>query len=127
MGNRIWNRKTGDSLKMQNGATDVLISVLILAGSDLAETVWEKEFVTWLGGRDQSVFGLGNVGFDIDDIAWDPDRFHEQKAFVLAVIDTALRRHRWEMLDYDPPHVHIDLAALRILVEKYTIEMVESA
>jgi hypothetical protein len=127
MGNRIWNRKTGDSLKMQNGATYVFISVLLLAGSDLAETLWEKEFVTWLGGRDQSIFGLGNVGFDIDDIAWSPGRFDEQKEFIMAMIDTALRRHRWEMLDYDPPYVHIDLAALRTLIEKYTIEMAESA
>jgi hypothetical protein len=127
MGNRICNRKTGDSLKMQNGATDVFISVLLLAGSDLAETIWEKEFVTWLAGHDQSIFGLGVVGFDIDEISWDPAHFAEQKAFILAVIDTALRRHRWEILDYDPPHVHLDLAAFRILIEKYTIDMVESA
>jgi hypothetical protein len=127
MGNRICNGKTGDSFKMQNGATDVFISVLLLAGSDLAETVWEKEFITWLAGRDQSIFGLGMVGFDIGEIAWDPDRFAGQKAFVLAVIDTSLRRHRWEILDYDPPYVHLDLAAFRILVEKYAIDIVESA
>jgi hypothetical protein len=105
---------------MQNGATDVFISVLLLAGSDLAETMWEKGFVTWLAGHDQSIFGLGVVGFDIGEIAWDPDRFAEQKAFVLAVIDTSLRRYRWEILDYDPPYVHLDLATFRILVEKFS-------
>jgi len=31
----------------------VLLSVLRLAGSDLARTPWEKEFVTWLAGHDQ--------------------------------------------------------------------------
>src|SRR5215813_8151203 len=126
MANRFSNKKADDSFKIPNGATDVLLSVLLLAGSDLAQTPWEKEFITWLAGHDQGTFGLGMVGFDLDEIAWDPDRFVEQKAFLLRVIDTALQRHRWEILDYDPPYVHIDLAKLRDLIESYTIEMVES-
>src|SRR5262245_49071804 len=119
MANRISNKKADKSFKITNAATSVLMSVLLLAGSDLAQTTWEKEFVTWLAGHDQDIFGLGTVGFDIDEIAWDPHRFIEQKAFLLNVIDAALQRHRWDVLTYDPPYVHMDLASFRDLIEPY--------
>ena len=127
MGNRITNKKAGDDtgLKMSNGATAVLISVLLLSGSDLASTQWERELVCWLAERDQSIIGVGVVGFDLDDIAWNRETFLEQKAFFLKMIDTALTRHRWNALDYDPPFVEGQLKQLRTMVENYRLEFVE--
>jgi hypothetical protein len=105
---------------------------LLVTGASAKETstVWQNEFIVWLAGHDQNIFGVGWggwVGFDVDEIAWEQDRFDEQKAFVLKVIDTALRRHRWEILDYDPPYVHLQLGLFRTLIEKYAIDMVQLA
>jgi len=50
---------------MSNGATNVFLDVLALSGSDLAVTTREKEFIVWLNQRDQSVVGIGTVGFSI--------------------------------------------------------------
>jgi hypothetical protein len=129
MGNIIFNTKAGEGeenwLSLSNGATSVLISVLILSGSDLASSDWEKELITWLAEKDQSVFGLGIVGFDIDDIAWDKNRFEEQKTFLLRTVDLAMERHRWNLLDYDPPYAIEYLKKFRTLVEDYREEFVE--
>jgi hypothetical protein len=126
MGNLITNNKAGDlDLKLSNGGTSVLLSVLLLSGSDLAETEWEKELVTWLAGRDQNILGLGVVGFDIAEFAWSKADFPAQKAFLLKMIDLALTKHRWDALDYDPPYAQDYLRDFRKLVEAYLAEYVE--
>ncbi|HYY12198.1 MAG TPA: hypothetical protein VE781_14775 [Kineosporiaceae bacterium] len=128
MGNRITNRKAGTerSLKLSNGSTDVLLSVLLLSGSDLARSPWEVELVTWLAQHDQGVLGGGTVGFDLDAIAWDRDGFEDQHAFVLGIVDAAMRGHRWAVLPYDPPFVTEQLAQLRELLLEYSAAFVDS-
>jgi hypothetical protein len=128
MANRITNVKSGAEigLRMSNGGTFVLVSVLLLAGSDLAESRWEKDFVAWIAEKDQSFLGLGVVGFDLDEIAWSRENFAAEKQFVLAVIDKALERHRWSQLNYDPPFVADHLKELRALVEQYQPDFVEA-
>ncbi len=127
MGNLITNEKAGDDefLQLSNGSTDVLLSVLLLSGSDLARTPWEVELVTWLAEHDQSVFGSGVVGFDLDDFAWSRDCFDAQRDFLLRMIELALQRHRWETLSYDPPLVAGHLARMKELVLAYRAEFVE--
>jgi hypothetical protein len=120
MGNRITNDAAGLSLKLNNGGTSVLLSVLLLAGSDLAQSEWERELMTWFAGHDQAIFGLGVVGFDVHEIAWTRAGLQEQKAFVLKMIELALTRHRWDALGYDPPYAHEYLATLRKLIEAVT-------
>lgn len=112
-------------MKLSNGSTSVLLSVLLLSGSALAQSPWEKELITWLAEHDQDVFGLGVVGFDLDEIAWDSQNFAIQKDFFLRIIDLALSRHGWERLTYDPPFVADQLRVLRRLVEIYCQEFVE--
>jgi hypothetical protein len=107
------------SLQLSNGSMSVLISVLLLAGSDLAESLWERELVVWLAEHDQGIYGGGVVGFDLDEIAWSPGDLAAQRAFLLRVIDLARARHRWDVLDYDPPFVADQLLQLRAMVERY--------
>jgi hypothetical protein len=90
----------------------------------LAGTEWERDLVQWLAEHDQTVFGLGVVSFDLDEIAWTRDAFDDEKAFMLAMIDLAGKRHRWEVLPYDPPFAGQHLAALRALVERFQVEHV---
>ena len=114
-------------VQLSNGSTSVLLSTLLLAGSDIAETEWEVKLTQFFAGRDQNVFGIGMVGFDLGDIGWEREEFEEQKAFVLRVIEFTMNRHRWETLDYDPPFVHEQLGELRSLVERWTEDCVRAS
>lgn len=90
-----------DSLKMSNGGTDVLINVLALSGSQLAETDSEKRLIVYLSERDQ-ITGRGVVGFCITDMPWDKNTFSGDKEFIIKVIDGARNRLGWEKLGYEP-------------------------
>lgn len=93
-GNLITNERRAGStpLQMSNGLTSIILDVLVIAGSDLA-TEWEKKIVYWLALHDQSLNGIGCVGFDIEEMGWERDDFDTQKRFILAIIDSALGRH----------------------------------
>ncbi|GAA3146387.1 hypothetical protein ACFQ0X_37190 [Streptomyces rectiviolaceus] len=96
----------GRSLDLSNSGTAVFIDVLTLAVSDLARSPWDYRFAALLTLQDQNVMGRGAVGFDLEDIDWgrSPRQRADAKDFVLRVLDLALRHHRWDELDYSPPH-----------------------
>jgi hypothetical protein len=121
MGNSITAKGCPGFLQLSNGATSVLLSVLLLAGSDLARTRWEIDVVRFFAEKDQAIFGSGMVDFDLDELGWSAADFEAQKRFLLAVVDRALARHRWDALAYDPSYVAADLAQLRSMVERFAI------
>lgn len=106
----------GRELRLSNGASDVLLSVLQFALSDLAVTPWERALAQWIAWHDQNVAGRGCVGFDLAEIAWDDAAFPEQHAFLLRAVDRARARYRWGELCYDPPFAAGHLAEFRELV-----------
>jgi hypothetical protein len=129
MSNFIMSDKhdSSDSVTMSDGLTSVVIAVLVLSGSDLAQTDWEKELVVWLAEKDQGIYGLGVVGFDIAEMGWTRDGFEAEKQFVLRMIEAATANHRWEALDYQP-HVEwvLDrLGQFRSLIEHFSVGMIE--
>ena len=91
-----------DRIKMSNGATDVLLSALVLSGSRIAKTEKEKELVVWLACRDQAFRGRGTVGFDIGDMPWSFNGFEQEKTFMLYVIIGAMQKIGWELLEFTP-------------------------
>ncbi|MFJ8547018.1 hypothetical protein ACIRFH_34620 [Streptomyces sp. NPDC093586] len=99
MGNFFGGESTW--LSLSNGSTAALLDVLMLAVSDLAARPWDYRFAALLALQDQNVIGRGAAGFDVTDIDWgaDPSEAQQNKEFVLAVIDLAARRHRWDELD----------------------------
>jgi hypothetical protein len=121
MSGLISNRRAGadQQLPIGNGPTAALLSVLLVSGAELAVSNWEQELLAWLGEHDQSVFGSGVVSFDLDEIAWDRERFGEQQGFLLAMIDLALVRFRWERLVEHPAQMSDALRRLRRLVEGF--------
>jgi hypothetical protein len=106
----------GHSLKLSNAATDVFLSVLQFALSDLAATRWQRELAQWIAWHDQNLTGVGTVGFDLEHIVWPAANFADQKAFLLSAIDLAGRRYRWDELCYDPPSAHAYLHEYRDVV-----------
>lgn len=91
-----------EPISMSNGLTSVFIEVLVISGSILANTDREKELIIWLAQRDQSVVGIGTVGFDIDEMPWTIDSFSSEKDFMLQTISHATNGLGWEKLGYKP-------------------------
>lgn len=126
MGNIISCNALGSDagLQLSNGGTSVLLSVLLLAASDLAATPWELACTRWLAEHDQDVFGMGMVGFDLGELACTRAGFEAERAFLLRVVDAGLARHRWEALAYEPPFVAESLRELRAVLERLPAELV---
>ncbi|WP_282761175.1 hypothetical protein [Actinoplanes sandaracinus] len=93
----------GPMLDLSNGGTDVLFDVLTLAGCHLARTPWEQHLILMFATRHRG--DRGTAGFDLTELPWTAN-WPAEKAFFLAVLDLAVARHRWDELDYDPPHAH---------------------
>jgi len=114
MANRIYMpdkaEKRIDSLAMSNGLTSVFVDVLALSGSALAQSNREKEMIIWIAQRDQSIVGIGTVGFNIDEMPWTIENFEQEKQFLLQVIDGAIAETGWERLSYEPTKKFIQAA-----------------
>lgn len=130
MSNTITNDRfnKNDYLKISNSATDVLIDVLILSGSFLARTQWQKELIIFLSLNDQEIKGQGCVGFDIYELGWEFDHFENQKKFLLKIIDGALKKTNWDILNYEPKEelIFSSLKRFREMIINYSIKFVES-
>jgi hypothetical protein len=87
---------------MSNGTTSVFVSVLSLAASALATSDRAREIAVWLASHDQSIFGVGVVGFDISGLPWSRATFAEDRAFVLEILAAVRGKTGWERLDYPP-------------------------
>ncbi|MFF2888005.1 hypothetical protein [Paenibacillus sp. NPDC057967] len=134
MGNiiHINHHKNGhavDSVSMSNGGTAVFLDVLALSGSDLAVTDREKEFIIWLNQRDQSIVGIGTVGFNINEMPWTKEGFAVHKKFLLSVIDSAANRQRWHVLSYRPNYeiIYSNLTQFRDLISAFQEEQVDES
>lgn len=130
MGNTFWGKN--GSFHLQNSATDTFLAVLILSGSALAETDWEKATVVWLAAHDQSIIGRGVVGFPINEMGWTRESFDSQKQFVLRMIDGAMLEPQWDAIGFEPELAAAvaqwllpTLAQFRGLVEEFTVGDVE--
>lgn len=112
-----------DSLVISNGGTDVLISILALSGSVIAQTENEKRLMVYLSEKDQ-IRGRGCVGFEIVEMPWTMETFEEDKAFMKKVINGAKKKTGWEKLDYHPNErlVFRDLRAFEKLIDRMTVD-----
>jgi hypothetical protein len=61
----------------------------------------------------------GHSGFDLADLPWTAN-WPAEKQFFLRLIDTALGRHGWDRLRYEPPLVTAQLAAYRDMLAGFT-------
>ncbi len=127
MANSITNRIYSDveSLRMNNGLTSVFIEVLALSASTLASTEREKQFAAWLASRDQTVYGIGAVGFDISDMPWTAQGFQVQKDFLLKVIQSSQSKEHWHQLGYQPGREDWILSSLeqfRLLITHFSAD-----
>lgn len=99
---------------MSNSITSAFINVLAIATARIAVSPTQKRLAAWLAGRDQSVHGLGCVGFDLADLPWRVETFPEDRAFLLAATAGAQNQLGWEVLGYTP-----DTAVFRAKLEGF--------
>jgi hypothetical protein len=109
----ISNLRLGDarSVVLSGATIDRLFACLVATGESRASARWERELVAWLAAR-RGALRTGQLpGLDLSEIAWTPERFPEQQAFLLAIITGAAAA-----LDRDDDrglgHALDDLAAL---------------
>ena len=101
MTNYISHSSKNISHNVSNGWTCVLYSTLLISGSRIAKTKWEKLFMIWLTEHDQNHVGGGMVGIDFDDIYWSASEFESQKEFVIRIAQEAIEERYWNELDYE--------------------------
>jgi hypothetical protein len=77
------NHRLGPSaeLLVSDEVAAVLLRATAAAAKPLAEARWELELVRWLDARATAIRDL-----DVGDIAWTPEHFERQRAFLLAAI-----------------------------------------
>ncbi len=103
MSNLLSHQSKSIHTSVSNAWTSVLYSILLISGSELAETSWEKYFMVWLAEHDQRILGLGMVGIDFDDIYWSPSEFEQQKKFLISIAQNAIEKKLCLRLDYEIP------------------------
>jgi hypothetical protein len=109
----ISNLRLGDarSVVLSGATIDRLFACLVATGESRASARWERELVAWLAARRGALRTGQRPGLDLSEIAWTPERFPEQQAFLLAIITGAAAA-----LDRDDDrglgHALDDLAAL---------------
>lgn len=120
-----------DSLSMSNGLTDVFIDYLLLSGSQLAKSESEKRMVVFLADKQQTIVGIGTVGFDIIEMPWERDSFETDKTFILEMIHHARTLSQeqsvWEKLGYEPGQKHLKnaLSCFENLIKRMTIDDID--
>ncbi len=115
-----------DWLSMNNGTMDVFIDMLIVCGSALAKTDAEKKMIVWLAEKDQSIVGLGTVGFDIVEMPWTESNFDVEKMFMIKVVQVAESGYDWSKLGYSPNESIVIpfLKHFSELVEQMTVDKI---
>lgn len=121
MANLITHERSDRYLQLSNGSTSALLTLLVIAGSAIAATDWERTATVWLAEHDQSVFGIGMVGFDLDELAFTREGFAAERDFLLRMVDAALAGEGWATLAWTPGDLNRDdLRQLRALIEGLT-------
>ena len=101
MANLLSYKSKGINHSISNGWTSVLYSTLLISGSGIAKTIWEKLFMIWLAEHDQGIIGYGMAGIDFDQIFWSVSEFEKQKEFVTGIAQKAINEKSWSKLDYE--------------------------
>jgi hypothetical protein len=122
----ISNLRLGDarSVALSWATIDRLFACLVATGESRASARWERELVAWLAARRGALRTGQRPGLDLSEIAWTPERFPEQQAFLLAIITgaaAALDRSGDRGDDRGLAHALDDLAALVADYPRHTV------
>ena len=111
-------------VRMANGQTAMVMSVLALAASHVAQTASQCRWAAFLASHDQSVDGIGFVYSDLSQWPWSVQHLEAEKTFLRQTIDAAIHHQNWERLSYMPSEEHLlpCVARLLALVNAFALE-----
>ena len=92
-------------VRMSNGVTSSVVANVAIVASARARTPGEIALACAIGAADQSVFGIGCVGFDVRDLPWSRERigdFEREKAFLIGAVRGAAAGEAAEALARPP-------------------------
>lgn len=114
-------------LSISNGTTSMIIELIGLSGSIMAQSDAEKSMIVWLLEKDQNVVGLGTVGFCVVDMPWTAGDFEDQWLFMLKVLEGVRNQLGWNRLSYSPniEFVAFCITRLEAMFRKITIDMID--
>lgn len=118
-----------DEIPMSNGMTAVMITILGLSATALAETEAQKALTVYLLEKDQSCVGIGNVGFALSELPWKRETFKQDKAFFLQALSGIKLEIGWQTLNYEPTKELLFPVVDRLiqLADQLTVDMIDEA
>lgn len=89
-----------EQISISDTGTNVLLTVLVLAGSALAETDSQRRLIVWLA--EQKLNEGVCCGFSLSEMPWDAESFEADRQFMVRTADAASQRTGWQSLNYWP-------------------------
>ena len=89
-----------ERVSISDTGTNVLLTVLVLAGSALAETDSQRRLIVWLAEQKLNE-GICR-GFSLSDVPWDAESFDADRQFMVRTTDAASQKTGWLTLNYWP-------------------------
>ena len=89
-----------EQISISDTGTNVLLTVLVLAGSALAETDSQRRLIVWLA--EQKLNEGVCSGFSLSEMPWDAESFEADRQFMVRTADAASQRTGWQSLNYWP-------------------------
>ena len=86
MGNNFVNTVSNKSVSFSNLVTTPLYSGILIEGSKIAKSVWEKRLMIFIAEKNQNVIGSGIVGIELTELEWDKSNFKSQRDFLLEIV-----------------------------------------
>ena len=94
------NDSPEEQVSISDTGTNVLLTVLVLAGSALAETDSQQRLIVWLAEQKLNE-GICR-GFSLSDLPWDADSFEADRQFMVRTADSASQKTGWQSLNFWP-------------------------
>ena len=115
---------TKEMVNFANWLTKPLYCGILIEGSLLAQSNWEKRLMVYLAEKNQKLVGLGVVGINLTELEWKKSTFTEQKDFLKEIVNSSMKNK-----SYNKYHFRLDdklakqkLSEILNLIEKLKLE-----
>lgn len=95
---------TKEMVNFANWLTKPLYCGLLIEGSLLAQSNWEKRMMVYLAEKNQKLVGLGIVGINLSELEWEASTFNKQKEFLTKTVKSSIRNQ-----SYNKYHFKLDV------------------
>ena len=124
MENLVYNSTTGKSVTLNSAQTEALYRGIVVLGSNINKTNWQKDLIIWISEHNPRLVGDGAAGFDITRMGWSREIFYVQRAYLLETLHYTIRYKSWNnfMISIDDEEATQKTLELVALFEEITID-----